>query len=114
MNRIMTLLRERLDVDVEVPDDMPVGRLLPLLAEAAGAAVHDGGRLILEASLPGEAWRILPPERTLSDEDIRDGAFLRIGRMSAPPEDKSGPGKAESASGDSSGLPVAGWKPLFS
>ncbi|AEI39023.1 EsaB/YukD family protein [Paenibacillus mucilaginosus] len=114
MNRIMTLSMDRQEVDVEVPDDVPVGRLLPLLAEAAGAAVSGGERLLLEASQPGEAWRILSPGRTLSDEDIRDGAFLRISLTPAAPEDTSGPEKAEAGQEDSSGLPVAGWKPLFS
>ena len=65
-------------VDLELPGDVSVGELIPLLLEICGAQKDDSQACLqVPVSLQVEGSRTsLPLERTLIDANIYDGALL--------------------------------------
>lgn len=65
-------------VDLELPGDVPVGELIPLLLEICGSQKNDSQELLqTPISLQVEGKSVpLPPERTLIDADVCDGVVL--------------------------------------
>lgn len=72
-------------VDLELPSEIPIVEVLPLLADVIG--LNDGESenqsYILEMKLPNGNWRMLDDSRSLDDYRVMDGAYLRVQKKTA-------------------------------
>jgi type VII secretion integral membrane protein EccD len=79
----VTLVSERRRVDVVLPADEPIGRLLPDVLHLVGDAVETPPRLRHLVTVHGD---VLPGEGTLAGAGVPDGAVLTLVRAgNAPP-----------------------------
>jgi hypothetical protein len=74
---LVTMQGARRKLDVELPGDVPVGELLPLLLQMCGIADADPGRWAVSVSGTG---RVLQAKRTLFGNRVRDGEILLLRR----------------------------------
>ena len=79
----LTLVGTNRRVDVVLPDDEPVGRLIGEALDVANEPVSTG---VADRRLARLDGRLLAPEETLAEAEIPDGSILRIvGLTDAPP-----------------------------
>lgn len=74
---LVTVQGTRRKLDVELPGDVPVGELLPLLLQMCGISRPDPGRWAVSLSGTG---RVLHARRTLFENRVFDGEVLLLRR----------------------------------
>ncbi len=74
---LVTVQGTRRKLDVELPGDVPVGELLPLLLQMCGMSRSDPDKWAVSLSGTG---RLLQARRTLFENRIFDGAVLLLRR----------------------------------
>jgi len=74
---LVTVQGTRRKLDVELPGDVPVGELLPLLLQMCGIAEADPGRWAVSVSGTG---RVLQAKRTLFGNGVCNGEILLLRR----------------------------------
>lgn len=77
---LVTVQGTRRKLDVELPGDVPVGELLPLLLQMCGISDADSGRWAVSISGTG---RVLQAKRTLFGNRVCDGEILLLRRAEA-------------------------------
>ncbi|MDQ0110663.1 EsaB/YukD family protein [Paenibacillus harenae] len=68
--------------DMELPSNVPVRQLSTLIAHGitkeTESAFINGWEEFIELRQQGEEWKTLDPERTLEEQSVYDGAYLRV------------------------------------
>ncbi len=81
---LITVAGPRKSIDLELPDETPVGELIPLIVQALGLASGnpqaDGANVWGLALQQGQP---LNPRATLADTGIMDGAILALRQLTA-------------------------------
>lgn len=74
---LVTVQGTRRKLDIELPGDVPVGELLPLLLQICGISRPDASKWAVSMSSTG---RVLQAKRTLSESRVFDGEILLLRR----------------------------------
>ncbi|WP_268745614.1 EsaB/YukD family protein [Thermoactinomyces daqus] len=67
-------------LDLELPSELPVSKLIPMLADAVKNEMQEmeDGKQILEVRAETGDWRKLDETKSLDDYKVMDGAYLRF------------------------------------
>src|SRR5699024_3076208 len=92
----VTLVGEERRVDAVLPDDEPVGALMPEVLDLLGDEPANPARL---RHLVTASGHVLGGESTLEERQITDGAVLRLVRAEEQPPDSRAQALAEGPTG---------------
>jgi hypothetical protein len=96
------------ELDLELPDDFPIERLMPMLGKVAELPGPELEAWVVKGRLAGEPWRQIDADFPLIDVGLWDGAFLRLCL-----KDTTNASSLPTQVLLKSKLPFGDWKPLF-